>query len=769
MQNSSRGGRAVNGEASHSGISATLGILPVIALSAGFTEPAFGQTAGVTDLPTITVDGGSGDGTAGTGYKADRLKSPKATAPVVDTPQTVQVIPEDIIKERGASNLTEVLRNTPGISFNAGENGFATSTNNFQLRGFDAAGSIFVDGARDSGSYKRDTFNIERVEVFKGAASDNGRGGPGGYINTVTKTPRLEEFISGEAGLSFDEYGTDPLFRTTLDVNQRVGETAAVRFNALFEDGGVMGRDFARNGAWGIAPSVAIGLGTDFRAILAYEHVERDDRPDWGVPGATIPGTLRYDPITAGAPRDGYYGLITDFDRVVSDALLARLEYDVLPNVTISNQTRFSHVDRTARYTIPGGFAPPSSVNTEDQAYDRTNMSVSNLSNVAAEFDTGRFWHTLSAGLEFTHENSRAGRFGTVLTPGDTDLFNPDPTRRPSAPLVATQTSDITVTTAAAYLYDTVRLSEQWLVSAGLRAEYYDVDLVDSTGGGSFSGDEFTLGGKFGVVYKPRPEGSIYASYGLSHLPPGSYLSNSDISRTGNNAFPGFVPGADPIYSHNYEVGVKWELLGGRLLASAAAFRTEKNNVPWVGRDVGEVVDSLKGYGKQIVQGVELSLAGEVTEQWSVFGGVALIDSERRHSAYLDQIRRNANPADYGAFTSTNGDKLAFTPDVTANLWTTYRINEKLTLGGGIQYVGSSFLGRPDDAIRVIPNGVFGKLPDYVLLNLMASYQVTDNIRLQFNVDNLLDETYAVSTNWNGSRASLGAPRTFRFSTGFRF
>ena len=94
------------------------------------------------------------------------------------------------------------------------------------------------------------------------------------------------------------------------------------------------------------------------------------------------------------------------------------------------------------------------------------------------------------------------------------------------------------------------------------------------------------------------------------------------------------------------------------------------------------------------------------------------------------------------------------------NLW---------TIGGGVQYVGESWVGRPDDAQRIIPNGTTGKLPDYFVVNLMTSYELNKNIDLRFNIDNVFDETYAVSTNWNGQRVMLGSPRTFRIGTAFKY
>lgn len=787
---------------SHLALSAGLAVsLSAVSQSASAQQPSRSATPPSSNivLDTINVEGAPGTAENDGSYAVTSASSPKQTAPLLDTPQTVTVVPQAVIRETGARNLTEVLRNTPGITFDGGENGFGTSTNTFKMRGFDSSGSVFMDGARSSGAFPRDTFNVDRVEVFKGAAADNGRGNAGGYVNMMTKLPSLQNFTSGEVGIGFSEYGNQPQKRGTVDLNYVVAPNTAVRFNGMLEGSGVPGRDLAENKAWGVAPSVALGLGTDLRAFLSYEHLSRRDRPDWGVPGATVPGLVTYNPLTAGAPRSAFYGLRSDFDNVDADRLLGRVEYDITPRATISNQTVWSQVDRTARFTIPTGFTAPATVPTSTLFYDRRNQSISNITNLSVDFDTGPVNHKLATGIEFSHETSDALRSDPVGTSPTgtrydpnlfTNLFNPNPDRTGAAPFNPTQTNSAKVTTVAGYIYDTIKLSEQWQITGGLRAEHYKVE-VDSrtiagarTGVGSFDLSHTTLSGKVGVVYKPAPNGSLYASFGISHLPPGSYLSNEDISRTGDNAFPGLVRGADPVRFHNYEIGTKWDFFNKRLNVAAALFRTEKVNAPITGCShlTSNAVpcrdnDLLKGYGKQIVQGVELSIAGAITENWSVFGGVAFLDSRREHSAYLDLVRRNLNPGDFtagpglgGPWTSTNGDELAFTPRVTANLWTTYRIpTTNLTVGGGIQHVGSSYLGRPDDASRIIPNGKYGKLPAYTLVHLMASYEVYKDIHIRFNVDNVADTKYAVSTNWPGSRALLGPSRTYRVSTSFKF
>lgn len=759
----------------------TLGLLPMIALSAALTSPA--QAQGVTELDTINVDGGA-QGSA-SGYKRERLQSKKATAELKNTPKTVTVVPEQVIEERGATDLVEVLRNTPGISLDAGENGFSSGGNSVFIRGMNATGNVFTDGARDNGSYTRDTFNIEQVEVVKGAGGENGRSTGGGYINMATKTPTTENFIRGSTRIGFDDDGRTRT-RGTVDVN-RVVDSFAFRFNAMGEGGDIFGRDVADMKTWGVAPSLAYGLGTDFRAIFAYEHVRRDETPDNGVaynrnPGeagrpnvVAIPGAGPRGTSDSFLPRDTYFGAPTDYNDVESDAFLARFEYDFNDSITISNQTRWSSADRSSIYRIPSaGAALPG-----NQYYNRENTTLTNLTNVSAQFETGTWRHSLSAGLEFSRERA--------------DAIHGNPA------VASPTTSEVGVDTVAAYLYDTIELNEQWLVNGGLRAERYSVDIRGSSGttipgatSNTFSDSRTTLSGNIGVVYKPRPEGSIYASYGLTHLPHGSLLSNPDISRGIDQAFPGFVAGAKPVVAHNYEVGVKWDFFNGDLSVTGALFRTEKKNVAYP-FNPGGGADPYPVYGEQTVQGIEIGVAGSITSAWSVFGGLTLLDSERRHGADVEAALRQTGSGDHrnnpsasapthpdfpdhpnydpalNEVTTRSGDELAFTPKFTANVWTTYDVTEKLTLGGGFQYVGDSWIGRPDDATRVIPNGKFGKLPGYFLVNLMASYAVNDNVTLRFNIDNVFNETYLTTTNWNGSWGYLGAPRTYRFGTSFKF
>lgn len=751
------------------------------ALAQSLALTAMGQTGGTSssekaiELPKLTIE-----------EQRRAVASPKFTAPLLDTPQSISVIPDQLFQQQGAQNLTEVLRNTPGITFNAGENGFSTGMSNFGLRGFDTSGSVFIDGSRDSGNYFRDVFNVEQVEVAKGPAADNGRGGAGGYVNLSTKTPRAENFQRATASYGFDEDASVDRLRATVDVNRQISTDSAIRVNALWQDGGIAGRDYAEKQSWGVAPSVAFGLTGPTRVHLSYQHTEQNDRPDWGVPGALIGGMLRYDATARGeANRSRIYGLTSDFDDVTSDSALARIEHDLSPTLRLSNQTRWSVTDREALYTVPTGYTPATRVvTTQRQGFARENDGLSNLTNLAASFATGTFEHNLATGLEITREDSSASRFpsdGVLGVAGSTPVDSPNPHRNPTGfvGLIPSQNSNVEVSTLAAYAYDTVQFSPQWQATAGLRVERYQVEIDSGTAAGlpqgpnGYNRKDTTVGGKVGLVYKPTTQASVYGAVGVSALPPASFLSNPDISREGDNAFPGWSAGQNSAGSKvqrsiNYEVGTKWSFFEQRLTTTAALFRTERERIAMAGT-VNGVANSFAGYAEQVVQGLELGASGQISPAWTVFAGVLFMESERRHSAAVDAARLAANAGDYGTRTSTNGDELAFSPKVTGNLWTTYRLPFGLTMGGGVQHVGSSYLGRPDDAERIIPNGIAGKLPSYTVINGLASYEVSQNLTLRLNVDNIADEFYAASSNWNGTRVAVGSPRAYLISVDYQF
>ncbi|MDQ3143346.1 MAG: TonB-dependent receptor plug domain-containing protein, partial [Pseudomonadota bacterium] len=203
----------------------------------------------------------------GTRYRINTLNS--RLPDVRDAPQSISIIPREVIEQQAASSLRDVLRNVSGISMAAGEGGGGPAGDNLTLRGFGARNDIFVDGIRDFASYTRDTFNVEQVEVVKGPASaQTGRGSTGGYINLFTKQPQAVTFAGATIGV-----GAPGFFRATADLNLGGEEFGlggtALRVNALYHDADTPGRDHVEARRIGFAPSVAFGLGGPTRAILS--------------------------------------------------------------------------------------------------------------------------------------------------------------------------------------------------------------------------------------------------------------------------------------------------------------------------------------------------------------------------------------------------------------------------------------------------------------------------------------------------------------------
>ncbi|MEO5738215.1 MAG: catecholate siderophore receptor Fiu, partial [Variovorax sp.] len=663
-------------------------------------------------------------------YKADTSANPKFTAPLLDTPQTVQVIKEQILREQGATTLTEALRNTPGAgAFYLGENGNTSTGDAIYLRGFDTSSSIFVDGIRDLGSVSRDVFNIEQVEVVKGAASsDIGRTAPTGYINMITKKPKAEDSFYGSIGFGSADYK-----RGSIDWNKSLsgenGIGAAFRLNAVAEDAGVAGRDFVKNKRWGIAPSIALGLNSPTRMYFDYVHIKQNNIPDGGVPTIGLPGYTNPDPVALGARRrtfldyaarvdsSNFYGTSSDFDNVTSDMFTARFEHDFTPNLTLRNTTRYGKTSQDYMLTsFQGGglattglapaanlgyLATPSALNPYGWTVtrnlptnkDQENTVFVNQTNVTAKFDTGSVGHTLSAGVELMRESQRASNFygagyasvGTTYAPAGSwpaaNLYAPNPFVSGYNRINNGTGSKGTTDTIGLYVFDTVKFNEQWSLTGGLRYDHYRTDydataLTLATTRGvqtgtiaptnlSLSDNLFT--GKIGLVYKPVENGSIYAGYSTGAQPPGG--ANFTLAAGGGTVNSAARTDFLPQKAKTFEVGTKWDILNKKVSLTAAVYRTDVSN------EVVQDSTTLQYYqtGKKRVQGIELGIAGAITNAWGVSAGFTTQDTKIVSGPSV---------------LADGSGALAYTPKNAFTAWTTYQFPFGLTIGGGARYNG---------------------------------------------------------------------------------
>ncbi len=717
------------------------------------------------------------------GYKAEKLSSPKFTQSLQDTPQTVQVITSDLFNQQGATTLTEALRNSPGVgTFYVGENGNTNTGDSIFMRGFDTSSSIFVDGVRDLGSISRDVFNTEQVEVSKGpAGTDNGRSAPTGAINMVSKQANLHDSLAGTVSV-----GTDDQARTTADWNQTLGATSALRLNAMWQDNDQPGRDHVNNKRWGIAPSLAFGLGTNTRYFLNLLYVDQDNIPDGGVPTLGLPGWTPQPTLEqlAGHPVDQehFYGTRADHDDVTARMATFRFEHDFNDNLRLTNTARWGRTEQDYLLTAFMGTgtrgangAPTGNIRYTDRnnldTYtiarslptfkDQENTILTDQLNLRADFATGAVRHTLSTGLEFTREELES--FGQAATGGTTwsaaNLYNPDWNATGLTWAHNGANSYGKTTTSSVYLFDTLAFGDSFLVTAGLRADHYKTEYQSaSVCGGrgpacgsnpagtvianpSLEHSDTLFNWKLGAVYKVGSVVSLYANYALSQQPPGG--SNFALSSSASSADN---PRLDPQKAKTFEVGTKWAFLDDALAFNVALFKTEVSNE--INTQVLDDAGNPTQTGRKSVQGIEVSTVGRITDNWSVSAGYSHLDTE---------VEEGANVAADGT------RNLTYTPGDTFTGWTTYVLPFGLTVGGGVRYAGQMHRGT-DGAV-----GTPAFTKSYTVYDAVISYAFNDRLSLRLNGYNLFDKAYVAAINKSGYRYTPGAPRSFLLSADYRF
>ena len=653
------------------------------------------------------------------------LSSPKYTEPLLDTPQTITVISKEVMEEQGATTLRDVLKNVPGLTITAGEGGNPAG-DNLTLRGFSARNDIFVDGVRDLSPQSRDPFNLEQVDVVKGPGSVyTGRGSTGGSINLLNKTPGLRRSFGGTL-----DFGTDRTRRATADVNLPIGDNMAFRLNLLGHHSGVAGRDVVKFDRWGVAPSFTWGLGKPTRATVSYYKLKQKNISDYGIPWvpATNNALVEFRDRPAPVPRNTFYGLRDrDFEKLNSDLVTLKLEHDFNDGLSLRNQLRFANSSRDSIATPPR-FANINStaINRELRSWQTEDKVWDNQTDFIARFATGAIEHALVTGLNLTRENNtrRTRTAPNMLT----TLFNPNPDDVFTAPItVGPIVGDVTANSQALYLFDTAKFGSKWELNGGLRWDRFDADGITTTGLPVSRVDRM-LSVRAGAVFKPLPEGAVYASYGTSLNPSLEGLSYN----TANTVI-------DPEKTYTIEAGSKWAFFNSRVLLSGALFRVEKLNARTRGVLPGDPPQVLEG--KQRVDGAELSLEGNLTRAWQVLAGYTLLDSTTIDSNVPAEI----------------GKQLVNTPRNSFNVWSTYRLPSGFHFGGGARFVDRRF-----------GNTINTRFVDeYWTFDVMASYPISKHIDLKLNLYNLTDEFYF--DRIGGGHVVPGPGRAAMLSTSFRF
>lgn len=720
-----------------------------------------------TTLETVTVDGRPVKREPG---------GPEFVAPLVDTPRSITIIPQQIIEQTAATSLQDILRTSPGITFGAGEGGQPLADRPF-IRGQASGNNIFVDGIRDSGGQQREVFNLEQVEVIKGPDSVySGRGSGGGSINLGSKAPQLVDFTRFGLGA-----GTDGYVRATVDQNWSLGETAGLRVNLLGSEGDVPGRGTVDFDKWGVGLSLAAGLGTATTGTFGYYHLTSNQMPDYGIPLFTKTGVRTTDSGVLDVPYNSFYGLHDrDYLTTTVDTFTFDFEHRFSDNLILRNVSRYSESLNDYIVTNPGDGGAAQQVGGEWWMKRATKSrwnpvtTIANVTDLSGSFVAGGMKHAFDLGLELSREENSNATYTTFTTAGAacptgyvmsaanlnnlgagdcTRVYAPSTGDAWTGVINRGPISSNTSESVGAYALDSISLTDRLLLNLGVRWDRYSVEGVNGVaatiGGftqvnGVWNPATYTVvperewdfvNYQIGLVFKPTADSSLYASYATSSTPP--TISAGDQNTSGGTGSGNLATTVlDPEETTSYEIGAKANLFNDRLAVSAAAFMLKRENAAIL---VGPGPADFAQAGEVEVRGIELGVSGNITRQWQVFGGYAWMDSE----LVKGPVTFAGTPPVMipNAF---EGQPLANTPEHSFSLFTTWRVTPAFSLGGGAYYVSKSFGGNQGGAGGGA-NRIYA--PAYTRFDLFASYDLTDTASLQLNVQNATDEEYIIRTN----------------------
>jgi catecholate siderophore receptor len=658
------------------------------------------------------------------------LTQDKLPADLQNTPQSITVVNSKLMAEQATTRLEDALKNVPGITLNAGEGAARGDTVN--LRGFSAFNDFFLDGVRDAAVYTRDSFNLDSVEVAKGpSAILFGRGSTGGAINQVSKAPTLTPLTS-----ALVDFGTNDEYRVTSDLDLPLGPSAAVRFNAMGESSEVADRDDVKNRRWGVAPSLAVGIGGRDSLTLAYLHQQENNIPDAGIPfvnGRPAP-----------VPRDAFYGLATDRVTAYDDIGTVRYRHGFNDQVAVIDTLRyanyqFAYSDNMPNFggNVPNVATPLASilVGRDAPASSGLQTNLTNQTDAISHFTTGFVSHTLVTGVEFSRQTSNINRYVNPFNSNnnwipETPLLDPNPNElAPAEPVSSQQYTG--AHSSSAYAIDTLSFGRHLDLVAGARYDRFSADyiqLTESSGAVLHLQHVDNVGSpRAALIFKPTPLLSYYFSFGTSFDPSAEALSLT--TKTAN---------LGPVKAKTYEAGAKTGWLDGALSITGAVFHTEVDNAQ-TNDPENPTITTLNG--NQRVNGLELGASGYLTRHLEVFAGYTYLDARTISSGTAAYIGKDLPNVAHNAL----------------NLWTEYELSEAWEVG-----VGGSWLGH-----RFADYGESVNIPGYVVWNAMTSYRVNKNLFLQLNGFNLANRLYyenSYYTSASENHVIPGAGRTVKLS-----
>jgi catecholate siderophore receptor len=754
-------------------------LMPLAALAQTAPAPNTPAPAQVQPMGEVVIYGKHLDpnpnAEVGAPYKAKTSGDARHTRPLAETPQTISVITKAAINDSGVTDLKQILGAQPGITLGTGENGNAFG-DRYIIRGQEARSDVFVDGLRDPGMTTRESFAVEQVEIAKGPNSSfAGRGTAGGAINAITKQATLDkDFNIVSVGA-----GSDNQKRVTADLNKGFGDHFALRANVLYGDEGVPDRAPADRGRKGVALSGLWERDRDLSVTLDYYGLRtKDHSPDLGY---YMTGTL---PNRVPAKDVPVYAQTGDFLQSDVDTVTARINWKIAPKLTLTSLTRYGKSSNS--YVTTGASSATRYNGATGQAYTTGALDsghtgwqdidyFAHQSNLRWDKQLLGLKHEFIFGAEYTDHKVVSGTFALTNTGG----FNCKTTEgiganngycftnssgAPVADLanLAGRTSsrlgynqDWRVKTIALTAMDTVDLTDRLTAFGGLRADHFDLSLVrrnnlTSVITGDYGYTDTLVNGHFGLSYKLLPKLIVYGSAASAQdINGGEADSGTNSGYGGTVLYQNSIAGAKPETSVNLELGAKWNLLDEKLLATAALFQTKKSDVM-----EGANYDTVGTFntGSNRVRGIEVGLAGNLSENLSAQVGAAVMKS---------RVLGSATPANIGHPLSNFADK-SFSAQAK------YQLTNAFSFGAVARYESGRCGGQPDTGAGYSAGGECSQpVPSFTVVDLFAAYRFSKKLDMRVNVLNVANKDYFTAVYRSGAFLYKGDARALRVTLNY--
>ncbi|MFC3200812.1 TonB-dependent receptor [Alteromonas oceani] len=681
--------------------------LSVVAAALTFNTSVSASTA--DDPERITIEGQY--------LSINESNSVKTPTPIIDVPQSLSILTAEDITERGITSIGEIIDYTPGVNTSQGEG----HRDSVVFRGVRSTADFYIDGNRDDVQYYRSLYNVEQVEILRGPnALLFGRGGTGGILNRVSKKAKLDETFTGyKATLNtFGGYGVE------IDTNTDMTSTSALRINAMYESLDNH-RDFFDGERIGFNPTARFELSEDSILDVSYEYINHERFIDRGIPtGADGRPVESLKNVVFGDPENNYHELEAHVFRV-------NLSHQFNDYTKANVNVFYGDYDKVYSNFYASGYDADTNIVELDGYIDETardNLIVSG--NLISEFSTGGIGHMVIAGTEFIRTNSDQFRLNPVFdsTGNDRETFF---TQRPLAfsgfsginaageqvTTAFTALNDdtrVTLDVASFFVQDEIELSEHLDLVLGARFDRFDIEVFNAKAVETRSRTDEQVSPRAGLIYKPQENISLYASYSESFLPR-SGEQYTDINGSDNQL--------DPDTYSNQEIGIKWDFAQG-LSFTAAVFENEQSS-PQVADDNPETLDVINSD----ISGYELQLTGYVNDDWRITANYSHLEGE---------IVDRSGPT---------GRTPRELPENTFSVWSTYQVNDVFGVGLGATYQDESFINNGNSAV----------LPSYTRWDASAYYDISKDLRVQLNIENLTDELYFPNAHAT-HQATVAAP-----------